>query len=110
MEHAETRTAIAWYWRVQRPVPDWDQLVRLTDSVWRPVSPTELVMRRVAPTKMMVYQLQEVWFADEFKRRGCGMELLDIAVKTLEFYAQGGLETKTYGDLQEVVFGHEAAR
>jgi hypothetical protein len=62
-------------------------------------------MRRVAPTKLMVYQIEEAWFADEFRQRGCEVDLVDIAARTLAFYAQGGLELKTYEDLKAAVFG-----
>ncbi|KAF7338579.1 putative peroxisomal-coenzyme A synthetase [Mycena venus] len=104
LQHAQPQTAIAWLWRLQRQVPEWDALTSLIDGVWRPTCPTELSMRRVGPTKLMVYQIQEVWFADEFKQRGCELDLLDIATRTLAFFAQGGLECKTYEDLRAAVF------
>ncbi|KAJ7016430.1 hypothetical protein C8F04DRAFT_1344842 [Mycena alexandri] len=105
LEHAMPRTAIAWYWRLQRPIAEWDELTSLIDSVWRPVAPVEIFMRRVAPKKIMVYQIQEAWFGDKFRQRGCEMDLIEIAAKTLVFYAQGGLESKTYTDLKRAVFG-----
>ncbi|KAJ7739817.1 hypothetical protein B0H16DRAFT_1378701 [Mycena metata] len=105
LEHAMPRTAIAWYWRLQRPIAKWDELTSLIDSVWRPVAPVEILMRRVGPTKIMVYQIQEAWFGDKFRQRGCEIELIEIAAKTLVFYAQGGLESKTYADLKRAVFG-----
>ncbi|KAJ7719029.1 hypothetical protein DFH07DRAFT_933411 [Mycena maculata] len=105
LEHTEPRTAIACSWRLQRAVPEWDQLARNVDAIWRPVCPTQISMHRVGPTKLMVHQLQEAWFFDEFTKRGCEMELIDILAKTLAFYGQGGLENKTYSDLEEAVFG-----
>ncbi|KAK7023832.1 putative peroxisomal-coenzyme A synthetase [Favolaschia claudopus] len=104
LEHARARTAVTWLWRVQRQVPEWDSLAELIDAVWRPVCPCEISVRRLTPTHLFVNQMQEVWFADEFKQRGCKLELIDIFARTLTFYAEGRLENKTYNDLKAFVF------
>ncbi|KAJ7180892.1 hypothetical protein C8R46DRAFT_1319276 [Mycena filopes] len=103
LEHAVPRTAMAWCWRPQR-LAEWDELTSPIDSIWRPVTPVEFGARRVGPKKILVYQMQQTWFGDGFRQRGCKMDVIEIAAKVLGFYAQGGLESKTYADLEGAVF------
>ncbi|KAF7308987.1 putative peroxisomal-coenzyme A synthetase [Mycena kentingensis (nom. inval.)] len=109
VEQMQPKTAITWAWRIFSPNAEWEALTTPVDSAWRPVCPLEITMARIAAKGkqlLLVHQMQQEWFADEFVGRGCKLELIEVVKRVLVFFAENSawLEEKTYEDLERAVW------